>query len=230
MSGKRNRQEEGNAMDVDLTEISDGKLYGSNDMVRVGCHDCEGCSSCCKDMGTSVLLDPYDAYRLVVNLGKDFEQLLQEEVELHVEAGVVLPNLRMQEGVKSCSFLDENGRCSIHSFRPGICRLFPLGRNYDGERLEYFLLMDACPAKNKSKIKVSKWLDTPQIKTYEKFLVNWHNLVKQLRAVLEEQDEQMAQQLSTVFLQMFYLKPYEQENFYDEFYERFERFNIVLNA
>ena len=40
----------------------------------------------------------------------------------------------------------------------------------------------------------------------------------------------MAQQLSTVFLQMFYLKPYEQENFYDEFYERFERFNIVLNA
>ena len=181
-------------------------------------------------MGTSVLLDPYDAYRLVVNLGKNFEQLLQGEVELHVEAGVVLPNLRMQEGVKSCSFLDENGRCSIHSFRPGICRLFPLGRNYDGERLEYFLLMDACPAKNKSKIKVSKWLDTPQIKTYEKFLVNWHNLVKQLRAVLEEQDEQMAQQLSTVFLQMFYLKPYEQENFYDEFYERFERFNIVLNA
>ena len=90
--------------------------------------------------------------------------------------------------------------------------------------------MDACPAKNKSKVKVSKWLDTPQIKTYEKFLVNWHNLVKQLRAVLEEQDEQMAQQLSTVFLQMFYLKPYEQENFYDEFYERFERFNIVLNA
>lgn len=224
-------QEEENTMDAELTEISDGKLYGLNDMVRVGCHDCEGCSSCCKDMGTSILLDPYDAYRLSMNLGKSFEQLLQSEVELHVEAGVVLPNLKMQEeSAKSCSFLDNNGRCSIHSFRPGICRLFPLGRNYDGERLDYFLLVDACPVKNKSKMKVQKWLDTPQIKRYEKFLVDWHNLVKQLRAVLGIQDEQMAQQLSTVFLQMFYLKPYQKEDFYEEFYGRLERFKVVLNA
>ena len=200
-------------------------------MVRVGCHDCEGCSSCCKDMGTSILLDPYDGYRLTTNLKKSFEQLLQSEVELHVEAGVVLPNLRMQvESAKSCSFLDNNGRCSIHSFRPGICRLFPLGRNYEGDRLDYFLLVDACLAKHKSKVKVSKWLDTPQIKTYEKFLVDWHNLVKQLREVIKEQEEEMAQKLSTVFLQMFYLKPYTKEDFYEEFYERFHRFKRVLNA
>lgn len=218
-------------MDESLKEISDGKLYGLNDMVRVGCHDCEGCSSCCKDMGTSILLDPYDGYCLTTNLGKSFEQLLQKEVELHVEAGVVLPNLRMQEeSTKCCSFLDENGRCSIHFFRPGICRLFPLGRNYDGEKLEYFLLADGCPVKNKSKMKVQKWLDAKQIKRYEKFLVDWHNLVKQFREVIGEQEEQMAQQLSTVFLQIFYLKPYQSDSFYEEFYERFERFRAVLNA
>ena len=32
----------------------------------------------------------------------------------------------MAEDSESCTFLDENGRCSIHPFRPGICRLFPL--------------------------------------------------------------------------------------------------------
>lgn len=215
-------------MGADLTAISDGKLYSFNDMVRVGCHDCKGCSSCCKDMGTSILLDPYDVYRLTTNLGKSFEELLQQEVELHVEAGVILPNLKMQ--AEGCSFLDEHGRCLIHSFRPGICRLFPLGRNYDGEQLSYFLLVDACPVKNKSKMKVQKWLDTPQIKTYERFLVDWHNLVKKLREVLGEQEEQMGQQLSTVFLKMFYSKPYQSEDFYEEFYGRFERFRTVLNS
>lgn len=30
-----------------LEEISDGKLYDSNDMVKADCHDCEGCCDCC---------------------------------------------------------------------------------------------------------------------------------------------------------------------------------------
>ena len=34
--------------EVDLNEISDGRLYSSGDMVKVDCHDCEGCSACCQ--------------------------------------------------------------------------------------------------------------------------------------------------------------------------------------
>ena len=49
---------------VDLNEISDGRLYSSGDMVKVDCHDCEGCSACCQGMGNSILLDPMDLWRL----------------------------------------------------------------------------------------------------------------------------------------------------------------------
>lgn len=42
--------------EVDLNEISDGRLYSSGDMVKVDCHDCEGCSACCQGMGNSILL------------------------------------------------------------------------------------------------------------------------------------------------------------------------------
>ena len=49
-----------------LEEISDGKLYDSNDMVKADCHDCEGCCDCCQGMGDSVILDPYDVHRLSV--------------------------------------------------------------------------------------------------------------------------------------------------------------------
>ena len=31
---------------IDLAEISDGKLYGAEDMVKADCGDCEGCSAC----------------------------------------------------------------------------------------------------------------------------------------------------------------------------------------
>ena len=39
--------------EISLEEISDGKLYGSGDMVKVGCDDCRGCSACCRGMGSS---------------------------------------------------------------------------------------------------------------------------------------------------------------------------------
>ena len=47
----------------DLSEMTDGKLYIENDMARIGCNDCEGCSKCCHNMGESIVLDPYDIYQ-----------------------------------------------------------------------------------------------------------------------------------------------------------------------
>ena len=78
-------------MEEYLKDISDGKLYSSNDMVKVGCHDCNGCSACCCDMGESILLDPMDVWRLERNLGQSFEQLLAGAIDLHVEDGLILP-------------------------------------------------------------------------------------------------------------------------------------------
>ena len=75
----------------------------------------------------------------------------------------------MQENSEKCGFLNEEGRCSIHTFRPGLCRLFPLGRNYNDGELKYFLLDNACQKQNHTKIKVKKWLDVPELKQYEKF-------------------------------------------------------------
>ena len=154
---------------MNINDITDGKLYGLNDMVKVGCHDCNGCSECCHDMGESVLLDPYDIYRLVKATGKTFDQMLDKNIELNPVDGLILPNLKMISDSMSkdkrpkCSFLNNNGRCSIHGSRPGICRLYPLGRNYEEDKLSYFILRDSCNIKDKTKVKVVKWLDTENI-------------------------------------------------------------------
>ena len=94
-----------------------------------GCSDCEGCHSCCEQMGDTVLVDPYDCKRLETELGMGFEQLMQSCVGLHVEEGLIVPHLKMQEQTDTCVFLNEAGRCSIHAYRLGICRLLSSGKN-----------------------------------------------------------------------------------------------------
>ena len=138
--------------EVSLEEISDGRLYELNDMVKADCHDCEGCCDCCQGMGDSVLLDPYDVYRLSAGLQKSAEQLLQEYLELGVTDGNILPHLRMTGVKEQCIFLNSEGRCHIHSIRPGFCRLFPLGRFYENGSFKYILQIHECPKTNRSKI------------------------------------------------------------------------------
>ncbi|MBQ3559867.1 MAG: YkgJ family cysteine cluster protein [Agathobacter sp.] len=217
-------------MDKDLLEISDGKLYGNNDMAKVSCHDCAGCSSCCRDMGESIWLDPYDIFQLTRNLGKTMEELLAKEVEFHVEDGLILPNIKMAEVEPKCSFLNEEGRCSIHAFRPGLCRLFPLGRNFEDGKLTYFVLKEACPAPNKSKVKISKWLGVPNLKSYEKFLVEWHGLTKRLRSYYAEhaEEEAVLKAINMKFLQLFYLTAYSEDDFYQEFDKRTKEMELFL--
>ena len=193
---------------VSMDEISDGKLYTLNDMVKAGCNDCKGCSACCQGMGSSIVLDPLDVYRLCQNLGLTFEQLLVEKLELQVVDGIVLPNLKMGGEKEQCAFLNEEGRCSIHAFRPGICRLFPLGRYYENGTFQYFLQIHECKNQNRTKVKVRKWIDTPDVARYEKFVADWHYFLKDVQQYLQEKaDDELIKKITMQILQYFYIEP-----------------------
>ncbi len=205
--------------EIDMKEVSDGKLYGLRDMVKADCGGCEGCSDCCRSMGNSIILDPYDIYRLTIGLRRSFEELLDKEIELNLVEGIILPNLKMSGIQEKCSFLNEEGRCTIHSFRPGICRIFPLGRYYENESFQYFLQVHECRKEPKTKIKVQKWIDTPNPKQNENFIIEWHYFLKALSRRLEHTEEgSFRKSLSMYILKNFYLKPYEEnQDFYEQF-------------
>ena len=217
-------------MNKNLEEISDGKIYGLQDMVRAACNDCKGCHSCCEDMGDSIILDPLDVYLLQKNLGIPVQNLIEKKIELRMVDGLILPNMMMSGETNCCVFLNEEGRCSIHSFRPGICRLFPLGRIYDENRLSYFLQNQGCVKQNRSKVKVSKWLDTPELKCNQQYLVDWHDFRKQMEEVIEEtEDEKTVKTISMFLLNTFFIQPYDVDaDFYEQFYKRLERIKAVL--
>lgn len=218
--------------DIDLKEISDGKLYGAEDLVKADCHDCEGCSACCQGMGNSIILDPMDCCQLTAHLGVSMEQLLQKEVELRVVEGIILPDLKMTGERECCSFLDQNGRCSIHAFRPGMCRLFPLGRVYEEGGFRYFLQTKECEKQNRTKVKVKKWIGIPDFAKYESFIAEWHYFLKDMTEILQNAaDEQLARNLNLYLLNTFFLKPYDTEqDFYEQFAERMQAAKAVLEG
>ncbi|MGN0345649.1 MAG: YkgJ family cysteine cluster protein [Lachnospiraceae bacterium] len=190
-----------------LEEISDGKLYGREDMVKVNCGGCRGCSSCCHNMGDTVVLDPFDFARMSVGLQKLPQELITEGVTLGVIDGLVLPHLRVQGRENACYYLDGNGRCSIHAHRPGICRLFPLGRYYHEETFSYILQVNECRNQNRSKMKVKQWIDTPNLKEYEEYILCWHHLLKRIGNYLENAEKRRPE-ICTAMLETFYFRPY----------------------
>lgn len=214
---------------VDLSEISDGKLYSEKDMAKLGCQDCAGCSSCCQGMGNSIILDPLDVYRITQKTQKAFEELLSSHLELNVVDGIILPNLKLTGVNEACAFLNSEGRCSIHDSRPGICRLFPLGRYYENDDYKYFLQIDECRKQNRTKVKIEKWVDTPRYARYKKFILTWHYFLNGVEEQIRQtDDDNFSKQCCMLILQVFYIKPYD---FSKDFYEQFEeRLQVVRGA
>ena len=213
-----------------LEDISDGRLYQLNDMVKAECAGCVGCSKCCEsDMGTSITLDPYDVWLLCRGTGRSFNDMLEKEIRVSVLDGLILPHMNMEKG---CRFLNSEGRCSIHLYRPSICRLFPLGRYYENGDFQYFLQINECTKKNRTKVKVRKWIDIEPIEEHTAFVRKWHNFLGLARRkVREAEDPKQIRNFMLFLLELFYVTEYEDpdgaqtgtegaEVFFDQFHRR----------
>lgn len=204
--------------EVSMSDISDGRLYSNNDMVKAGC---SGCGGCCKGMGQSIVLDPLDMFRLTHGLNRSFEMLLQDKIELGVVDGLILPNLKMCGEDERCGFLNTENRCEIHGFRPGICRLFPLGRFYEDGNFKYFHQIHECKKSPQIKVKIKKWLEEPELIRQENFVCRWHYFLLKVQAILDERkDDELRKKISMYLLQSFYLEPFHAE---EDFFKAFEK-------
>lgn len=220
--------------------MTPNRLYTAEDMARISCNDCKGCSYCCQEMGESVVLTPYDIYELTRHLQKSFDELMADKIELYMTDGMAMPNLKMTGEKEICGFLNGAGRCAIHDFRPGLCRLFPLGRNYEIKEIEtengvqeikgfrYFVVEDSCPKLPGTKVKIEKWLGIPNLKKYEEFITKWHyfcrDFQEEMQQLLAAGEDEKVKKSNLSMLELFYRKSYEKEKgFYEQFEERMRK-------
>ena len=226
-------------------DLSDGRFYTSNDLVKIGTDECRGCSDCCR-MGPVIILDPLDVFELNRFLGQSFEELLNETIELKVIDGLILPVLKLvrgdeksesadpdgvrespdqngaQEDAMVCPYLGADGRCTIHDFRPGICRLYPLGRSWENGDFRYILQVNECTHCTGTKVKVKKWLGIPNLAAYEDFCRAWHEILSSAQLLLEGSDPQssLRSQVCVYLLRQFYLCDWNTDDFYGAFEQR----------
>ena len=210
----------------------------SRDLARLGCSHCKGCSDCCRDQGTMIVLDPYDVFQLTKALQKDFSSLVREGIlRIGMVDGISQPGLAIRPyyvfqkngkgrlrpyRMDACVFLNAEGRCSIHAVRPGICRLFPLARLYENDSFSYILQKDQCSQPDGVKIRISKWLELPDLQRYEDFVLRYHRLLRAIRPDEEERkDAEYVRKLNFAFLKLFFMTPYAaNEDFFPQYDER----------
>lgn len=205
-----------------LGDISDGKLYDIDDMVAADAGGCNGCSACCHHVGDLVVLTPYDVYEMTRCLQQTYDELIDEKIVLREENKIELPYLKMQEVSERCSFLNEANRCVIHSHRPNICRLFPLGRVYEQDDFKYFLQINSCLKPKLDKVKVRQWIGITDYEKNKVFILIWHQLIKALSFRLKfVRDEEELRKINAYLIDMFYRQPIaEGEDFYEVFHQK----------
>ena len=207
---------------VTFEEISDNKKYTHDDLAKISCNGCLNCHECCDFTDDTIHLDPYDIFFLSKNLNLSFEEMLGKYIDLTVIDSVVTPYLKKDEASKACVFLNSEGRCNIHAFRPGFCRMFPLGRIYedDGDSFKYFIQGHECPYPNKAKVKIKQWLGINNISKYEEYVLSWHNILKNITECAIDNPD-LLNAVNTKLLSLFFVTPYSyEEDFYDQFKER----------
>lgn len=216
---------------VNLEEISDGKLYNADSMVRIDTCGCINCHACCSQMGETIALDPLDIFNISKAIEMTQNEVILKYAVLNIEEKIVLPYLRFNKESDSCYFLNKEGRCSIHTARPGICRLFPLGRYYHADnKFSYFLQVNECTYSTKIKTKVSKWLEIDDLKKYEEYISSWHEFIMFFRRKLSQiNDNEIVKQLNTYVLKILFMNQYTSSDFYIEFYDRLGKIKSLIS-
>ncbi|MHB8635869.1 MAG: YkgJ family cysteine cluster protein [Fimbriimonadaceae bacterium] len=100
-------------------------------------YTCNRCKRCC--YGKRIPLNPYD----LIRLGEVLHLSTGELIEKHTDDGIFL-KVRTDIAGEPCVFLGEEG-CTVHSGRPGACRVYPLGRSSTLDRDELFALVEPHP-------------------------------------------------------------------------------------
>jgi uncharacterized protein len=145
---------------------------------------CTRMGTCCH--GKIVLLNPWE----LVCLAREKHITPREFRDLYCDYGGI--RLRFDgksgwKGLQACSQYVENFGCSVHLGRPLSCRLFPLGRQIQSEKIHYiyegdvFPCLDGCPGVSKlPHLSVGEYLKGQQTDRFEKAQDEYLDLVQNL--------------------------------------------------
>lgn len=145
---------------------------------------CTMCGKCCRDRD-DILLSPDDLFRLAVGLDIKPYDVCEKYCHIYIGNNSRLPLIRLRSiGIdERCPFLCGN-RCSVNTFKPHVCGLFPLGRLHRFDRggdseCKYILQPVKCGDKRRTHT-VRKWLSDAGIPLNDPAFFAWNRCVGEM--------------------------------------------------
>lgn len=149
---------------------------------------CNSCGQCCRNRN-DILLKPIDIYKMSKELNISPIQLINKYCEVYIGETSKLPVVSVKfrdnlfDKTTICPFLkkvnEKTYHCRIHNSKPGVCKIYPLGRINSGNDNEtmYFKQPITCVKKEDQKeYTFEEWLGE-DYKLQEDFFAEFYEIV-----------------------------------------------------
>ena len=215
------------------------ELIENIDKYRIGLDEvfafrCRGCGKCCKNR-EDILLNTRDVYNIATALKLTHKQVVETYCDTYIGRDSRIPIVRLKpKGANKVCPLLTGSRCSVHSLKPTVCALFPLGRvavNEEGaekmglhgyNKIEYILSPVRCGSLRKKQTVLS-WLESFGVSKEDKFFIRWNeilcNLAPRIKSFEENESvtDKALDMLWTGVFNAVYIAYDTQKEFYPQF-------------
>ncbi len=149
---------------------------------------CKQCGSCCRNREEEIIITGYDIYNIAKGLGTTTAEAIMKYCTISLGPTSALPIAYLKERMDgSCSLL-RKGLCTVQKDKPVVCRLYPIGRYYDGTEQRYFKQGAGTCTGLGQEIKLKDWLqefNIPELdeasELWGKFVIKASSYAKKLK-------------------------------------------------
>lgn len=191
---------------------------------------CTCCGACCRHR-EDILLSAYDVVRLLKVLKLTFKEFAEKYCHLFIAGNSKLPLVQLKPFGKNnvCPFL-YHGKCSVHSVKPTVCALFPLGRIFNPETLEiqYFLQEVDCGAKGRIH-KVEDWLRDESEGEAEECFKLWSQILSVLETFIRANQSLCDNNVYNLFYAALYGSYNCEGDYAEQFKERLQEVTELVD-
>ena len=193
---------------------------------------CLACGKCCKHR-EDILLSPYDLFRIAKYLGIEVVKVIQEYCVYFIGTSSKLPVivLNMQGAERKCPFL-EKGKCRIHSAKPSVCGMYPLGRIGTNEDYSFkYILQDVRCGTRDEEHTVREWLGEFGLEESEKWFEEWQKVIMPLSERMNGYSnvpDGVMSEVNSGILNLLYVQYDTKQDLLEQFHENVRKMNVFL--
>ena len=194
---------------------------------------CTQCGKCCINR-EDIMLSPFDLFRAAKALEMTPQEFVDEYCDTYLGETSRMPIVRIQPrgAIKRCPLMKDR-KCTIHSAKPTVCAMFPIGRAMrieadkmdkepiTAEQIEYIFTDPGC-GDNSETHTVREWLGAFDIPLKDQFFAKWQDIILHLGPKIQQCIEQFSETTADRVITLAFIKLYLDYDTGKEFWPQFE--------